>query len=477
MNNINIKKMNIAGIALFFMVNLITVSCKKQINETDSLSDTDVSTNITSEIISTQLNRFWNCYSTFKEVSNIDSSISNLNGLVNEQEMLSTLHYSLNTALTEVDTTYEIVTTAEFYNDIELTNEDRFTYKNLCRFFDKTLMSIKEYTLSTEITEKKIHEIFIEVNSYNQTTVTLKTKVKFSSGELYATSDLGWTSEQSPYLAKFNSNYQIPWVAKTSPEQGKNPTGFSKYSYFNFALNRNWNVTPSSANLIQTKLSADKAAHDILSNNALFWLNPSTQNNAIGSTLAKVVPSLERIGQTNTFVRLVNQEATMNNPSDNITPLDVAVNCGNPSKPNLINGNEAALDIQPSALLSYYNTENFYNLTDFRKVSGPQMNFFWRNRGRIVSVAFNKKASEINNKMSSLFSNNGFYALSEINYVVQVWQSRNEINNCFVISCSPNQNWNICKFICNYRPDIILKHYSYQPVPPSYWRNLQNSVL
>ena len=217
-------------------------SCKKEITETNSSNST--SSNFSSSIISSQLTKFWANYSEFKNVALEPGTSADLDGLLNDAEMLSTLHYGLNTALTEVDSTYEVVTTAEFSNEITLTGENTFTNENVCVFFDKTLQSIKTYTSSSELVERKIHEINLEIVSYNDSTATIKTTVKFSGGELYATSDLDWTGAFSPYLAKFDQNTAIPWVAKSTAEQGKQASGHGKYNYFRFLLDSIWNVTP-----------------------------------------------------------------------------------------------------------------------------------------------------------------------------------------------------------------------------------------
>ncbi len=380
-----------------------------------------------------------------------------------------------------MDTTFEIVSTTEFTNTIPMTSDGRFTNKNACHFFDKTLQSIKSHTTSTEIVERKIHEINLDVVSYNDSSAIIKTTVKFSSGEFYATSDLEWTSANSSYLAKFTPSYKIPWVAKSTPEQGKQATGHGKYNYFGYILNNNWSVTPSSIGVIQSKLTADKAAHDILSNNALCWTDPSILPGTIAiPTNSKIVPSDKEINGITTVVPLINKESSQGIINENITPLDVAVNCGNPSTHGLGQGDEGPYDIQPSALLSYYNSENHFNLTDFREVNGAQMNFFWKNRNRIIAVAFNKKKNEINSKLSSF--NFGFYAVNEIKYVAQAWPSKGESDGaCYFFQCyTPNvgyKSWTICKWQCNYRPDITFKHYSWQPLPPTQLRNLQNSIL
>lgn len=470
------KNWKVAGIAIFGSMSLVLGSCKKEITETNATNSLSTNTNYTAAIISNQLTKFWANYSAFKNVPLEAGTSADLDGLLNDAEMLSTLHYSLNTALTEVDTTYEVVTTAEFLNDLTLTGENTFTNENICVFFDKTLQSIKTYTSSTELTERKIHEINLEMVSYNDSTVTIKTTVKFSGGELYATSDLDWTSSQSPYLAKFDQNTNIPWVAKSTAEQRKfDPTRVT-YNYFNFLLNNNWNITSSGVATILAKLSNDKAAHDILSSNALCWTNPALPKTAPATTLSKIIPSPQKIGTTETFVELINKEATMGDPNKNITPLDVVVYCGNPSTANQSQGSEGANDIQPSALLSYYNSEHHFGLTDFRYVNGNQMNFFWKNRDKIIRVAFSKKASELNAKYTGLFGY-GFYAVNDLKYVAQAWPSIGEINQCYFIDCAPGTTWTMCHFQEDYRPDIIFKHYSYQPLPPSYWRNLQKVVL
>lgn len=391
--------------------------------------------------------------------------------------MLSTLHYGLNTALTEVDSTYEIVTTAEFMNDITLTEENSFTNEHICVFFDKTLQSIKNYTSSSELVERKIHEINLEIVSYNDSTATIKTTVKFSGGELYATSDLDWTGAFSPYLAKFDQNTVIPWVAKSTAEQRKfDPTRVA-YNYFNHLLNFNktdWNINASALSALQNKLSNDKAAHDYLSSNALCWVNPAIPRTT-AITISKIVPSDKKINSIDTKVSLINTENTKNDPENKISPFDVAVSCGNPT----ISGQEKANDIQASALLSYYETEAFYNLSDFRNVSGAQMNFFWKNRDKIIKVAFNKKATKLNSNLNSFQF--GFYAVSEVNYVAQQWVTAPiyDLPNgvCQNIECSPGHRWAMCKFEANYRADVVFTHYSYQPLPPSYWRNLQKVVL
>jgi hypothetical protein len=475
MKHLNMKNWKVAGIAIFGSMSLVLGSCKKEITETNATNSISTNTNYTAAIISNQLTKFWANYSAFKQVPIDDGTSADLDGLLNDAEMLSTLHYSLNTALTEVDTTYEVVTTAEFLNDLTLTGENTFTNENVCVFFDKTLQTIKTYTSSTELVERKIHEINLDIVSYNSNTVTIKTTVKFSGGELYATSDLDWTGSQSPYLAKFDQNTNIPWVAKSTAEQGKQASGHGKYNYFRFLLDSNWNVTPSAIGTIQSKLSNDKAAHDYLSSNALCWVNPALPKLAPATALSKIVPSDDKINGTQTMVPLINQELTMGIPSENITPLDVAVTCGNPSPTMFDQFSGGANDIQPSALLSYYSNEKDYNLTEFRNVNGPQMNFFWKNRDKIIKVAFNKKATEINDKLNNF--NFGFYAVSELKYVAQAWPSRGEINTCYDIICTPNLHWYICHYQEDYRPDIVFKHYSYQPLPPAQWRNLQKIVF
>jgi hypothetical protein len=473
--------LKITGIVVFSGMSLALNSCKKEITETKELNNSSPNANYSSDIIGSQLSTFWTNYSAHRNLPLVDGSSPNLDATLNETEMLSTLHYGLNVALTEVDTTFEIVTTAEFTNSIPMTSDGRLSNKNACIFFDKTLQSIKKHTTSTEITERKIHEINLDVTSYSDSSAIIKATVKFSSGEFYATSDLEWTSGSSPYLAKFTPSYKIPWVAKSTPEQGKQATGHGKYNYFGYILKDNWSVTPSVIGEIQAKLTADKAAHDILSNNALCWTDPSIAPSTIAiPTNSKIVPSDKNIGTIETVVKLINKENSQQTPNENITPLDVAVYCGNPSTPNLGQGDEGPNDIQPSALLSYYNNEKSFGLTDFREVNGAQMNFFWKNRNRIIAVAFNKKKNALNSKLTSLKF--GFYAINEIKYVAQAWQSRGESDgSCYSFPCfTPNVGtlmWTICKWQCNYRPDITFKHYSWQPLPPAQLRNLQNSVL
>lgn len=477
MYNLNTKNWKIAGIAIFSSVSLVISSCKKEITETNELKNSNLNSNYSTNIIENQLSNFWTNYAAFKNATIDGNETPDLDGIMNESEMLSTLHYSLNVALTEVDTTYEEVTNAEFLNEITLTGENTFTNQDVCIFFDKTLQSIKAYTSSTELIERKIHEITLEIESYSDNIVIINTKVKFSSGDLYAASDIEWTATKSPYLVRFTPNYQIPWVAKSTAEQDKQGAGQGKYNYFNYVLNNNWNITSSGIGTIQTKLTADKAAHDVLSNNALCWIDPSILPSTIAiPTNSKIVPSEKLINGKDTKVELINKESSMDNPSENITPLDVAVNCGNPSSPNLSQGSEGENDIQPSALLSYYNSEHFYGLTEFRQVNGKQMDFLWKNRDRIIKVAFSKKASELNTNLTSFTF--GFYAVNELKYVAQAWQSIGEINACHFIQCSQQGNmWTICHYQCDYRPDIIFKHYSYQPLAPAQFRNLQNSVL
>ncbi len=477
MYNLKLKQLKITGIVVFSGMSLALNSCKKEITETKELNNSSPNANYSSDIISSQLSTFWTNYSAHKNLPLVDGSSPNLDANLNETEMLSTLHYGLNVALTEVDTTFEIVTTAVFTNSIPMTSDGRFSNKNACIFFDKTLQSIKNHTTSTEITERKIHEINLEVTSYSDSSAIIKAIVKFSSGEFYATSDLEWTSANSSYLAKFTPSYKIPWVAKSTPEQGKQADGQGKYNYFNFLLDSTW----SSSSSVQTKLTADKAAHDILSNNALFWTDPSIAPSTIAvPTNSKIVVSKENIGTIETVVQLINKENSQGIINENITPLDVAVNCGNPSTPNLGQGDEGPYDIQPSALLSYYKNEKAFGLTDFREVNGAQMNFFWKNRNRIIAVAFNKKKNALNSKLTSLKF--GFYAINEIKYVAQAWPSRGESDGaCYFFQCyTPNvgyKSWTICKWQCNYRPDITFKHYSWQPLPPAQLRSLQNSVL
>lgn len=392
MYNLKLNKLKITGIVVFGSMSLVLNSCKKEITETTELNNSSPNANYSSDIIGSQLSTFWTNYSAHKNLPLEDGSSPNLDATMNETEMLSTLHYGLNVALSEVDTTFEIVSTTEFTNTIRMNSDGRFNNKNACIFFDKTLQSIKSHTTSTEIIERKIHEINLEVTSYSDSSAIIKTTVKFSSGEFYATSDLEWTSANSSYLAKFTPSYKIPWVAKSTPEQGKQATGHGIYNYFGYILNNNWSVTPSSIGVIQSKLTADKAAHDILSNNALFWTDPSILPSTIAiPTNSKIVPSDKNIGTIETVVQLINEESSQKTPDKNITPLDVTVNCGNPTTPNLSQGDEGPNDIQPSALLSYYKSENAFGITDFREVNGAQMNFFWKNRNRIIAVAFNKK--------------------------------------------------------------------------------------
>lgn len=481
MYNLKLNKVKITGIVVFSSMSLVLNSCKKEITETTELNNSSPNANYSSDIISSQLSTFWTNYSAHKNLPLEDGSSPNLDATLNETEMLSTLHYGLNVALAEVDTTFEIVSTTEFTNSIPMTSDGRFTNKNACIFFDKTLQSIKNHTTSTEIIERKIHEINLEVTSYSDSSAIIKTIVKFSSGDLYATSDLEWTSGSSPYLAKFTTGYKIPWVAKSTAEQGKQSATHGKYNYFNYILNNNWSVTTSGIGTIQAKLTADKAAHDILSNNALCWIDPSIAPSTIARPInSKIVPSKGDVNGILTVVPLINEESSQQTPDKNITPLDVTVNCGNPSTPNLSQGDEGPNDIQPSALLSYYKNENAFGLTDFREVNGTQMNFFWKNRNRIIAVAFNKKKNTLNSKLSSL--NFGFYAVNEIKYVAQAWPSRGESDgSCYFFQCyTPNVGnniWTLCKWQCNYRPDITFKHYSWQPLPPAQLRNLQNSVL
>ncbi len=465
---LNNKQLQTAVMVICTTTLLLVVSCKKTEPESNSTQGSASALNENNPIEGL-LNNFWANYSAYHNVAIEDGRIPNLNGSSNETEMLNTLHYALNTAITNPDTVYEEVIEQELKAEIPVAENNTFKNSNICQVFDEVVTLINNKVAATEFTEKAINSIEVELSNYTATKAMLTIRVRFSGGALYATSNLEWTSNSSPYLAKFQGNYQIPWVSQTTLTQSK-VTDY--YQYIGHLLNNRWSVTNYDVSILQPKVPIGQAAHDVLSVSGTYWTDPRLNPPAVTSNY-KAVVSPNSLNHVIKLTNLAETPSFTQPPQDKINPYEVHVTCGNPSTPNMPQGAESASDIMPSALLSYYDSEHKYGLNAIRNVTGVQMNFLWRNRKRIVEVGFDKRSNQITDNLAKFGF--GFYGLNKITYIAHAWpQPYLELNQCLFIRCqtaSSNNFWTMCKFQEDYRPDLEFAHYSYQKLPPLHWRN------
>ncbi len=443
-------------------------SCKKDVHE-DASSSTLIKTNnlrsasaVSSDGVANLLDDWWANYAVYKNIQYTNSVTPNLNANLNRDYAVSMLHYSLNVAMVNVDSTYQDVTTdSVFYNYTAPPDNPVLLKRDVCIAFDNIKDQIKAKLQNTELLEKVINRITLTDLSVTENSLNLKVNFEATGGTLLATSD----PNSGPNVATsfFPTGTSIPWASKQSG-QGSSATTNPFYNYWYWLFTGTMPQTLAEKDQGYNMLPPDKPAHKYLSSSQLFWPGYSLLNPGSGMALScptgyKFVmsPALTSNG-TKTYVEITNKSTVAQDPTDQLTSQDV-LSCSNPHKDDLDFNLQDA-----SYILSYDQPEFAYGLTTTRNLDATAMNFYWVGRIPAATAGYNKKLTQMSAKLNTIPQlAGGYYAVTQL--VNRVHDNQMTLQVCYALYCGANY-YSVCDRQANYVVDTRFDHFTIQPRTP-----------
>jgi len=455
------------GVALLaFMIATTFYACKKELKEDQNITKLNAVSSasaIPPDEVSVLLDDWWANYAVFKNITYKNNVTPNLNTTVSRDYAEKMLHYSLNVALVNVDSTYEEETTdSVFYNFTTASDGTLLSKNDVCLAFDNIREQIKGKLQNTELIEKTINNITLYDNSTSENSMNLTVIFSATGGGLIATSD----PFSGPNVATsfFPSNLSVPWASKSSG-QGSTFSTNPYFGYWFWLFTGNIPSTVAEKNQGYNMLPSEKPAHQYLTSNQLFWPVPLLSNSsslpATGFTTGlKYVKSPNYIvnGTIKTYEEITNNISSNIDPTDQLGCQDV-ITCNNAHKDDLDENKQDA-----SYILSYDEPEYLYPyLQAIRRLDGSTLNFYWTGRVPAATAGYYKKSSKIANLLSKPALAGGYYAVTKLNY--KVHDNGITLQVCFYTTCGIN-TYSICDRQANYVVDERFDHFTIQKMTP-----------
>lgn len=415
---------------------------------------------IPTEEVANLLDDWWANYAVFKNVEYSNDVAPDLNATVAEDYAVTMLHYSLNIALVNLDSTYEDVTADSVFYSYTLSSDNPvLTKANVCTAFDNIKDQIKAKLQSTELDEKTINRITIDDNSTSDEGLNLKVIFEATGGKLIATRE----PDRGPNVETsfFPTNASIPWASKQSGA-GNSASTNPFYNYWYWLFTGNPPSTLAEKDQGFNMLPSDKPAHKYLSSSQVFWptqdvINPGS-NITWGKYYKPVMSPQYTSTNVETFVQITNKTSANQDPTDQLGSQDV-MDCGNPHKDDQDQHLQDA-----SYVLSYDQPESAYGLQTTRNLDGAALNYYWIGRIPAAAAGYYKKASKIATKFTIPELAGGYYAVTKLVY--RVHDNGQTLQVCYYITCGVN-TLSVCDRQANYVVDERFDHFTIQHRTPN----------
>lgn len=357
------------------------------------------------------------------------SQDTNLNEILSANEALTLLHYALNIAFVNPRITYANEDSVTLNSNLGFDSDNQISYRKLCENFDDLVLKVKQFknTIGTTTENKALNRIEIEYYIGEGAAETAyRVKCKGTTGPIWAVDDIGSDANREVTIGFPNS---IPWLTKSSIPNQKSPYNFPPAQGSTTIVSvetwySNWLFTgaldKTYASIQQFRNSFDKlpiqgtkAVHDYLTHNSIFWPDPIQQANGWFPLYNGKVPVMSPPLQTPpNSIQLSQITASYLNKTDyGAVLLPEAQNCDNPQAPKK-GLPPSSDDLQPSMLLGYLNSENYWQLNTIRSVNNNTVAYFFSKRGNLGKIASAESwtVNEIKNRMNGYRT--GFYAMT-----------------------------------------------------------------
>lgn len=409
---------------LGIVCSMLMLGCEKDFAPTSSQSNQSSQNAKVLELNETQfdqwLSTFWSNYASYKGVAYDNGITPDLTKTLHKSEAQELLHYALNIAYVNLDTTYEIEQYDSLSIPVQVSSENDFvTMGNICAVMNVISNFVKEKHSSLSNQSHCLNRLTVK---WVGATNIIRVRITMTSGDIWSTSKF----IQQASINKYFPN-PIPWLTKKSIPDEINPiiSPRNQSNYLTWLFdNKRSGVDVSDRIKAFNYLTNDKPAHQHFSSGAIFWPDPLAQMNGWTHVIInkKAVETTGLVFPGTSFQVVIKRDPSRDYIYDDVNPMPVmipplTVNCGNPKHPGNLTLAQIGPDhMVPSSILGYYKREYDFNLKTARLVEPVALNFFWKQRPSVMLACQNRIQAMINQRMAAI-GNIGFYAATEHYYL------------------------------------------------------------